>query len=292
MAYRIKSVAALIGLSTSTLRAWERRYGLLSPGRTASGYRVYTDEDVARLTRIKSLLENGFKISEAIALMKCEAPSLTPSNAPSESLEEIRSELLESLLALDRSGATRVTERMTALTFERRLDEVLLPVLRELGDCWVRGEASVAQEHFASAFIREKLIGMLHELDSGTAGGAEAVCAGIPGEAHEMGLIAAAIHLSLRGWRVIYLGMDLPYEELETVLAARRPALLCTSLMRSRSPEEYSEIAHRLDTIAPERTVVVMGGRDVSVADRDELPSRVRLAHDIPTLLGSLSALG
>lgn len=288
MAYRIKSVAALTGLSSSTLRAWERRYGLLSPSRTASGYRLYTDEDVARLTRIKSLLDNGFKISEAISLLEREAPLLTPSDVSPQLLEEIRSELRETLFALDRSGANCVAERLAALTYERRLDEVLLPILREVGDCWARGDASIAQEHFVSAFIREKLIGMLHELDSGTSQGAEAVCAGVPGEAHEMGLLAAAIHLSLRGWRVIYLGLDLPYKELETVLAARRPALLCTSLMRPRSPQEYSEIAHRLDAIAPEPTLVVIGGRDISVPDHGELSPRLRLAQDIPALLGSL----
>ena len=292
MTYRIKSVAALTGLTTSTLRAWERRYGLLSPGRTAGGYRLYTEDDVARLARVKSLLDNGFKISEAIALIEREAPPLAPADASVESLETIREELQEALLSFDRPAASRVAERMAALTFERRVDEVLLPILRAVGDCWERGDASVAQEHFTSAFIREKLIGMLQELDSGSPTGPEAVCAGVPGEAHEMGLLAAAVHLAVRGWRVTYLGMELPFEDLEFVVRARRPALLCTSLILQREPAEYQQIARRLRALAPAETTVVIGGAGVDRIRRNGSRGGIQFARDIPSLLDSLNVAG
>jgi MerR family transcriptional regulator, light-induced transcriptional regulator len=263
MGYRIKSVAALTGLTTSTLRAWERRYGLISPDRTHGGYRVYTDDDVARLTRIKSLLDNGFKVSEAIALVTREAPPLPRSDASAESLDDIRDELLQALLDVDRPRASRVADRLASLTFDRRIDEILLPVLRSVGEAWACGEANIAQEHFASAFVREKLSGMLDELQAGPADGEEAVCVGLPGERHEIGLLAAAVHLALRGWRVTFLGADLPFEDLREVVARKRPALLCAAMVQQNSEAERAEVAQRLRDLAPPETRIVIGGHGV-----------------------------
>jgi MerR family transcriptional regulator, light-induced transcriptional regulator len=287
MSYRIKSVATLTGLTTSTLRAWERRYRLVSPERTRGGYRVYTADDVARLTRIKSLLDNGFKVSEAIALVEREVPALAPSDAPAESLERIRLELLEALLQMDRPRARQVTSRLASLTFERRIDEILLPIMRAVGDLWACGEANVAQEHFASAFVREKLAGMLDELDAGPASGPEVICACVPGEQHELGLLAAAVHLALHGWRVTYLGADLPYEDLRQTLVRRSPPLLCVALVVPRSAAECGRIAEHLREAAPERTRVVIGGAGIARDMADPVPPRVHWIPALEDLLGS-----
>jgi MerR family transcriptional regulator, light-induced transcriptional regulator len=284
MGYRIKSVAALTGLTTSTLRAWERRYGLISPDRTHGGYRVYTDDDVARLSRIKSLLDNGFKVSEAIALVAREAPSLPRSDAPAESLDDIRSELLQALLDVDRPGASRITDRLASLTFERRIDEILLPVLRDVGEAWACGEASVAQEHFATAFVREKLSGMLDELHAGPSAGREVVCAGLPDERHEIGLLAAAVHFALRGWRVTYLGADLPYEDLQEVLTRRQPALLCVAMIRQTSAAECMEVIERLRSLVPDGTRVVLGGAGVPHEASGSLQNGVFLVPSLQAL--------
>jgi MerR family transcriptional regulator, light-induced transcriptional regulator len=263
MAYRIKSVSALTGLTTSTLRAWERRYGLLTPERSSGGYRLYTDDDVARLSRIKSLLDNGFKVSEAIALVEREAPPLTPSDASEESLEPIRAELLDAVLQMDRPRANRVADRLASLTFERRVDEILLPVVREVGTRWASGIANIAQEHFTSSFVSEKLAGMLAELGAGPATGREVVCAGLPGERHEIGLLAAAVHLALKGWRVTYVGADLPFEDLRESLARRPPALLCTAMVQHRNEAESIEAIRRLREAAPPETRIVIGGQGI-----------------------------
>lgn len=287
MGYRIKSVAAMTGLTTSTLRAWERRYGLVAPERTRGGYRVYTEDDVARLTRIKSLLDNGFKVSEAIALVEREALPLPHSDASTESLQAIRSELLEALLEMDRPTASRVADRLAALTFERRIDEILFPVLREIGVRWVNGEANIAQEHFASAFVREKLIGMLEELDSGPAHGEEVFCFGVPGEMHEIGLLATAVHLALRGWRVTYLGIDLPFADLREAVRQRPPALLCTALVQYPPSVKLDEVATALRDLAPEDTDIVIGGPGAMRNGGPSLPRRVHLAPDLHELLTS-----
>jgi len=287
MSYRIKSVAALTGLTTSTLRAWERRYGLVSPSRSGGGYRVYSDDDVARLTRIKSLLDNGFKVSEAIALVEREAPSLAPCDAASESLERLRQELRDALLSMDRARAGVACGRMASLTFDRRVDEVYLPVLREMGDLWERDEASVAQEHFASAFVRERLTGMLAELDAGPSDGREAVFAGLPGERHELGLLGVAVLFAVRGWRVVFLGADLPFEEIGSVIGARHPALLCTAMVQRRTPQECGEIVERLRAISPNGTRIVIGGSGIPTGTNGGDGSRLHLIPELRTLLDS-----
>jgi MerR family transcriptional regulator, light-induced transcriptional regulator len=285
MSYRIKSVAALTGLTTSTLRAWERRYGLLTPQRTRGGYRVYTDDDVARLSRIKSLLDNGFKVSEAIALVEREAPALSPADATAESIARFREELRDALLEMDRPAAGRIFSQLASLSFERRIDEVLLPVLREIGERWACGEATVAQEHFASAFIREKLAGMLGELDAGPESGREVVFAGLPGEQHEIGLLAAAVHFALRGWRTTYLGADLPFDDIGTVIRRREPALLCTAMIRHRSTDECSEIIRQLRALSPNGTRIVIGGGGIPDEAAGSVGEGIHLVPDLEEML-------
>jgi methanogenic corrinoid protein MtbC1 len=126
---------------------------------------------------------------------------------------------------------------------------------------WEQATCSVAQEHFASAFVREKLVAMLDSMSGVHSSGPEAICVGAPGEVHEFGLVAAAIHLSLRGWRVTYLGADLPLAEIESVAHERRPALLCTSIVRARSRAECLLLAAALRSVAPDDTIVAIGGR-------------------------------
>lgn len=261
MTYRIKSAAALTGISAATLRAWERRYGLVTPRRTEGGYRTYSETDLERLRRVKSLVDLGYKVSEAIALLEREAVFPAPLAVPSSA--RIRASLLDALLDLDRARAVEIARDLPRLPIAEQMEEVLLPVLREVGTRWARGEATIVQEHFASAFARERLLRLLEVLLAERSEGEEAVCIGVPGELHELGLLAAAVHLALRGWRVVYLGPDVPFAALGPTLHERHPALVCTSLIRSIPEAECVALAERLREIAPAGTRVLIGGAGV-----------------------------
>lgn len=263
MSYRIKRVAQITGINPATLRAWERRYNLIAPGRTDSGYRVYSDEDVAMLSRIKQYTAEGLTIGEAIARVRRTLAPL-PAGAGAPELDDVRAQLRDALLRFDRAGALGAYERLGHLAPDRRSEDVLLPVMREIGDLWEEGTAVVTQEHFASAFVREKLAAMIGELDSGVAPGPEGVCVGVPGELHEFGLMACALQLAAGGWKVLYLGADVPLEETARVLKERKPALVCTSLVARRGAGECGELAAALRRAAPPGTAVVIGGAGIA----------------------------
>ena len=284
MSYRIKRVAKITGINPATLRAWERRYNLIAPGRTDAGYRLYSDDDVAMLSRIKQFTAEGLTIGEAIARVRRSLSPL-PADAQAPELADVRAQLRDALLGFDRAGALSGYERLGHLSPERRAEDVLLPVMREIGDLWQEGTAVVAQEHFASAFVREKLGGMIAELDSGVGHGPEGVCAGAPGEMHEFGLMACALQLAAGGWKVLYLGPDVPLEETARVVRERKPALVCTSLVLRRGAGECGEIATELRRTAPRGTAVVIGGAGVAPETRPV--DDVRFAHCVGEMLSA-----
>lgn len=282
MSYRIKRVAHLTGINPATLRAWERRYGLVAPDRTGSGYRLYTDEDVAMLSRLKALVDEGLTIGEAISRVRRGAEPL-PADAGGPSVREARFRLVDALLSYDRRRALEAYEEVMRLPPDRRVEEVLLPALRDVGDLWEASECGIAQEHFATAFVREKLAGIIEDLDTGAARGPEAVCAGPPGEMHECGLMAAAIHLATRGWRVVYLGLNVPLDEVRRVLEQRRPALFCTSVVNRMSVADFRMLARALREAAPPDTEVVVGGPGVPPPFSSA--EGIRVADDLGELL-------
>lgn len=284
MSYRIKRVAQVTGINPATLRAWERRYNLIAPGRTDSGYRLYSDDDVAMLTRIRQLTDEGLTIGEAIARVR-RVSSPVDADAQAPELADVRAQLRDALLRFDRAGALAAYERLGPLAPVRVSEEVLLPVMREIGGLWENGTAVVAQEHFASAFVREKLAGLIAELDAGVNPGPESVCVGLPGELHEFGLMACALHLAAAGWRVIYLGADVPLEEIERVVRERNPALVCTSLVHRRSADECGRLATELRRLAPRDTAVVLGGAGIAPDTRPV--EGVRFARDIADIFSA-----
>lgn len=284
MSYRIKTVSSLTGITATTLRAWERRYDVVDPRRTPSGYRVYSEDDIARLVRVKSLVDKGFKAGEAMEIIRRGAHEPSPSRVDGEGLHRVRSQLLNALLRLDRSAAARLASQLVATPFDRQIDQIFSPLLGQVGEMWAEGDCSVAQEHFASAFVRERLVGMLEAFSDAPPDAPEVLCVGTPGELHEFGLLAAAIHLAMRGWRITYLGADLPIDQIAPIAQQRRPALLCTSVILSRSRADCVALAAAFRAVAPRDTMIVLGGRGIPADAPRELDSGIFLLERLSEL--------
>lgn len=292
MSYQIKMVSEMLGIPKNTLIAWERRYQIVDPTRTDSGYRVYSERDVARLRRVQSLLDQGYKIGEACKIvLDAGAPDLgVLSGAPDvpdtdrAALAQARSELKDHLLAFDRASADRIVARLVFLPYETVIDEVYFPLLREVGTGWELGRISVVQEHYISAYCREKMLVMLNAAQSQGASTAEITCATPPGEHHELGLLAMSLRLTLRGFRVVYLGTNVPTQELVQHVERRRPYAVCLSMVHSRPTQEIVDYTTELRRRIPMDVKIAIGGRAV-----EEVEATVEgvtfVGHALPAFL-------
>ena len=189
---RIGELSRRSGVSNQLLRAWERRYGLLEPMRTEGGYRLYSDQDERRVAAMLANLERGLSAAEAARLALDTAESVDAPDATV--LERGTQQLRATLDSLDEAGAHAALDRLLAeLSVEAVLREAVLPYLRELGERWASGDASIGQEHFATGILRGRLLGLARGWGRGT--GPHALLACAPDEHHELGLITFGLGL-------------------------------------------------------------------------------------------------
>jgi DNA-binding transcriptional MerR regulator len=228
-------LARRAGIEPATLRAWERRYGILDPRRGSSGYRLYTADDERRLLEMARLVEAGVAPAQAAQRLAPGAGADAGRNDADPGFAAgLREELLGALLRYDEAGADRVFDRAVgSLTVETLLSDLVLPVLRELGRGWEEDDVSVGQEHFSSNVLRGRLLGIARGWGGG--GGRLALLAAPAGEHHDLGLVAFGLTLRNRGWRIAFLGADTPLESLRGATAQMRPdAAVLTVLDPSR----------------------------------------------------------
>ncbi|MCK6523109.1 MerR family transcriptional regulator [Myxococcota bacterium] len=288
MGYRIKTVADLVGISKGTLLAWERRYSFVVPERAENGYREYGEADVERLRRIKRLVDEGYKISEAISLTQ-DAAAPAPAIAPAEigGVDLLMAELLDALISYDLSRAVTLNERLAGLSFLQRIELVYMPLLQEVGERWADGRVSVAQEHFASEFCREQLASMLVALGYGPKDGPTAVCATFPTERHELALLSLAVRLALVGYRVRYLGADVPLKDLCGAAQDLVPRVVVVSLTMPQPQPELERYTTLLRACCAPQTRVILGGP--GVPDGVVLPRGVTVMRRLDHLSRELS---
>ncbi len=217
---RIGELSRRSGVSNQLLRAWERRYGLLEPKRSDGGYRLYSDDDERRVAVMLANLERGLSAAEAARLALAVADD---ADAPDATvLERGTQQLRATLDNLDEAGAHAALDRLLAeLSVEAVLREAVLPYLRELGERWARGDASIGQEHFATGILRGRLLGLARGWGRGA--GPHALLACAPDEHHELGLIAFGLGLRDRSWRITYLGPDTPLETVAEIATSLLP---------------------------------------------------------------------
>lgn len=201
---RIGELSRRVGVPVESLRAWERRYALLAPSRTQGGFRLYGEDDVARVLAMRVNLDRGFSAAEAARLALADAVGQS-SPAPVRSAGE----LAAALDRFDESAAQAALDQLFAtLTLDVVLRDVLVPYLHELGERWEHGEVSVAQEHFASNLVRGRLMALARSWDRGA--GPRALIACAEGELHDLPLLSFGLVLRGHGWRISYLGADTP----------------------------------------------------------------------------------
>ena len=215
----------MVGVQEVTLRAWERRYDLLQPERSAGGFRLYSRADERRIRSMQAHMARGIAAAQAAALAISESAADTVVPAGPDALVD------GLLVAAEAFDATRIEVLLDAAFAAGRLPgirDVVLPVLVEIGRRWELAQLSVGHEHFVSHLIERRLLTLAGGWEGG--GGPLALLACPSGERHTLGLLCFGLVLADRGWRIAYLGADTPVDQITGVSASLSPdvVVLCS----------------------------------------------------------------
>lgn len=288
---RIGELSRRLGVSAHVLRAWERRYGLLQPERSSGGYRLYSEADEHRVRVMQAHLARGLSAAEAARATLRQtaagprAPEPRPAAGP-RALSGVDRALAEAFERFDEPSAQAMLDLLLAdFTPETVLRDVLLPYLHELGECWERGEVTVAQEHFASNVLRARIAALGRGWGQGR--GPRALLACAPGELHDLPLLTFGVVLYRNGWRVSYLGADTPMPDLLRTATASPPQLIVLSAVDPGRFAGLEDDLLRLAGVAP----LALGGHGADAATARAAGARL-LTGDPVTEAERLSRAG
>jgi DNA-binding transcriptional MerR regulator len=211
--YPIRTISDLTGVNPITLRAWERRYGLLEPIRKESGHRLYSQEHIDLINRVVGLLDRGMRIGQVKDHL--DAQEEADANHPGGSAwQRYINHMVASVIRFDESGLEETYgEALSLYPVATVTERLVTPLLQELGRRWADGEGSVAEEHFFGFYLRNKLGARFHHR-SRASNGPRLLLACLPGDRHEIGLLLFALAASDNGYQTILLGADMPLAEL------------------------------------------------------------------------------
>ncbi len=278
---RIGEVSRRTGVAVPTLRAWERRYDLLAPERTEGGHRLYREADVTRVRGMQRLLDQGWSAAAAAREVLREPAPVTTLH-PVAGSSQASNDLIDQLeAAIDRFDApaceATLDDVLARFEVPRALEEVILPVLRGIGDGWQDDPRIISREHFATNTLRPRLQRLLRApLRPGQPG---CLAAAPEGEEHDLGLLAAAIIASTAGWRVHYLGARMPTRAIERSVRELQPSLVLIGAMHREHAEAFLDSRPQLDGAA-----TVLGGAGFEAADTGRLEHSVVHAGPITRL--------
>jgi MerR family transcriptional regulator, light-induced transcriptional regulator len=305
--FNVKAIVHQTGVAAATLRAWERRYGIPTPPRTDSGYRLYSARDVAMIRWLKSQLETGMSISQAANLLRmrmempdAELPPLPPtftSPLPA-SYQRLHDDIINAGSSYDEDGVERAfNEAFSLFSVEDVCLNIISPVLVSVGERWHAGDMTISAEHFITNLVRRKLLTLLSATPA-PIHDKKIVSACAPDEFHEIGLLIVSIFLRRHGYPVVYLGQNISGKRLNEMLDKTQPHVLLLSATQLRSAANLIglfEDVKRTSGRYPNLTVLAYGGRVFSRLPslRDRIPgvwvgeSARECVHRIEQLLSS-----
>ncbi|HEX7951092.1 MAG TPA: MerR family transcriptional regulator [Candidatus Limnocylindrales bacterium] len=309
--YTIRQASARTGVAVPTIRAWERRYGVVVPARTPAGYRLYDEAALQRLGMMRRLVDEGWQPSVAAAAILDGGPAAlaaaaTATDGPAAAAERatalepsdgavpardvpIARRFVEAARTMDEAELSRTLDDAFARgSFERAMSDVLFPALEDLGSAWASGAVSVAGEHLASHAVLRRLANALDAAGSGDPSARPVVVGLPPGSRHELGALAFAVALRRGGTPVAYLGPDLPLDD--WVRAAKGAAAAVIGVVTRRDRRAAELVARRLVEAEP-GVVVALGGEAADVVTAPgaiHLPAR--LEDGVAALRAALAA--
>ena len=306
--YPVRMVALRTGLSAHLLRAWERRYGVVTPRRSEGGQRLYSDLDIDRLARLKRLVERGHAIGriaslplEALAQLE-EAPDAgavqetdsagrIEDEARAGTIQGFNDAALRATLALDAVRLQEGLERAAVtLGVPDFLETVAVTTLEDIGHGWAERSVTVAQEHMATAVFR-RVLGWLLGVYQSEAAAHRLVVATPPGEQHEIGALMVAVSAALEGWSVTYLGPDLPVEDLLGAIVQTRADAVALSVVYAGDDRGMPGVLRKIRAGLPPDVALLLGGAGAGHAHARLRSADVHLIDSLADLRSALQRL-
>jgi DNA-binding transcriptional MerR regulator len=271
----IAVAARRTGLSKDVLRVWESRHGVVTPERTDTGRRLYSDGDVERLALLRQATTGGWSIGQIADLSIQDLQTLVEEDrlaAVAEAAEvsttpgassRADSYVTESLAAVDEQDSARLRNLLDRAAFELPVaaftQEVVSPVLRRIGDLWHDRQLDSGQEHVASAVIRAALANVLASIRPADSA-PRMVVTSPAGDVHELGAMLAAIASAAEGWQVTYLGADLPAAAIASTVRRRGARVVALSLIYPENDPGIANQLYNLRELLDEDVGILVGG--------------------------------
>lgn len=282
--FPIRTVATITGVNAITLRAWERRYGLIKPKRTDSGHRLYTQEHIDLIQRVTELLEKGIPISQVKRKISTETPATTNEAPPadtdsSDQWHVYQRRMFNALLRFDPAALDQVyNETLSLYPIDLVTRRLIVPLLKQLGERWrTESSGAIAEEHFFGIYLRNKLGARFHH-HAGNNRGPVLVLACLPGEQHEIGLMLFSLAALDFGFRVVLLGANLPLSEIAIPVTRTEAAAVVLS---GSVALDTQRLQSGLGALSQALNIPIFVGGEAAVRFHDEIVA----AHAVP--LGS-----
>jgi MerR family transcriptional regulator, light-induced transcriptional regulator len=273
--FPIKVVSQMTGLSVHVIRAWEKRYHVVEPDRTDTNRRLYSEEEIEKLRLLNEASHLGHNIGSLANLSLTELKNILSreKNKTSENkyepksinqvelVDEILSESIETIRVYDSKKLESILLNASAkLTQPVLIEDVVIPLVYKIGDMWHNGEIRVANEHLASSVIRSFLFNLLESYSVNDS--APVLVSATPrGQEHELGALIAGVVAASAGWKVIYLGSNLPSEEIGSVVSYLNAKVVALSLVYPSDDQTLIKELRKLKQILPVGVSIIAGGR-------------------------------
>ncbi len=291
--YSIRDLERLTGIKAHTIRIWEKRYRLISPERTSTNIREYCDDELKKLLNISILNKNGYKISKIASLSQEEiAENVTELTQQATDVESYLDNLAIAMIDLDENKFEKLLARsIIQFGFEETIVKILNPFLIRIGVMWQTGSINPGQEHFISNLVRQKLLVAADSQIISDAPHAKTFLLFLPeGEMHELSLLYANYLIRKRGHHVIYLGQNVPFNDLIEIQKIKPVDFLLTSFTTTITGFDVTNYIRNLSRQFEGKTIFVMG--KLSEHNKEEYPKSVNYLDTPSELINMLDVIG
>jgi DNA-binding transcriptional MerR regulator len=275
--YSIKDLETLSGVKAHTIRIWEKRYNLLKPQRTKTNIRYYCDEDLRKILNVATLVNHGFRISKVADLCNERIrEEILNLDEVSKNGSDFIERLIVSTVNFDQASIhTALNNAIENFGFEKTFANVIFPFFEKIGYYWQVGSIFPAQEHYISNLIRQKLISEMDRLSAQTTRDETILFFLHENERHELSLLFYSLLALKTGFKVIYLGQNVPLDDLRSLQLKKKSDLIFTVFLNSLEKEELQDYFKQLSTIFSGKRVFV-AGRQVSL-HKPVLPRKFKI---------------